>query len=46
MTDKLFKGVIKLDIRGAVWLICLLLGIQLICVGAAMAYLAWNVRHT
>ena len=30
----------------AVWLIGLLLGIQLLCVGAAMAYLAWNVRHS
>jgi uncharacterized membrane protein HdeD (DUF308 family) len=30
----------------AVWLIGLLLGIQLIRVGAAMAYLAWNVRHS
>jgi uncharacterized membrane protein HdeD (DUF308 family) len=30
----------------AVWLIGLLLGTQLICVGAAMPYLAWNVRHS
>jgi uncharacterized membrane protein HdeD (DUF308 family) len=29
----------------AVWLIGLLLGIELISVGAAMAYLAWNVRQ-
>jgi uncharacterized membrane protein HdeD (DUF308 family) len=30
----------------AVWLIGFLLGINLICVGAAIAYLAWQVRKT
>jgi uncharacterized membrane protein HdeD (DUF308 family) len=30
----------------AVWLIGLLLGINLIGVGAAIAYLAWHVRKT
>jgi len=30
----------------AVWLIGLLLGINLISVGAAIAYLAWHVRKT
>jgi uncharacterized membrane protein HdeD (DUF308 family) len=30
----------------AVWLVGLLLGIQLISVGAALAYLAWQVRQT
>ena len=30
----------------AVWLIGLLLGINLISVGAAIAYLAWQVRKT
>ena len=30
----------------AVWLIGLLLGIELISVGAAMAYLAWNVHRS
>jgi uncharacterized membrane protein HdeD (DUF308 family) len=30
----------------AVWLIGLLLGIELISVGAAMSYLAWHVRQS
>lgn len=30
----------------AVWLIGLLLGIQLISVGASTAYLAWQVRQS
>jgi uncharacterized membrane protein HdeD (DUF308 family) len=30
----------------AVWLIGLLLGIQLISVGAALGYLAWQVRRS
>ena len=28
----------------AIWLLGVLLGIQLICEGAALAYLAWKVR--
>jgi len=30
----------------AMWLIGLLLGIELISVGSALAYLAWRVRET
>jgi uncharacterized membrane protein HdeD (DUF308 family) len=29
----------------AVWLLGVLLGIDLICEGAALGYLAWQVRH-
>jgi uncharacterized membrane protein HdeD (DUF308 family) len=29
----------------ALWLVGLLVGIELICVGAALAYLAWRVRN-
>jgi uncharacterized membrane protein HdeD (DUF308 family) len=30
----------------AIWLLGVLLGIQLICEGAALGYLAWQVRHS
>jgi hypothetical protein len=30
----------------AVWLLGVLLGVQLICEGAALGYLAWQVRTT
>jgi uncharacterized membrane protein HdeD (DUF308 family) len=42
---QLRANTLKLPVT-AIWLLSVLIGIQLICEGGALGYLAWQVRQT